>query len=58
MKSNPDKCHLITSSSDEVSMYVESKSIESTKCKKLLGIKNGNKLTLWHISEKFSLVKF
>ena len=39
MKANPDKYHLITSSSDEVSRYVENCSIKSSKYGKLFGIK-------------------
>ena len=45
MKENPDKCHLITCSSDKLSIYVENYNIKSGKCQKLLGIKIDNKLT-------------
>ena len=41
MKVNPDKCHLIKSSSNEVSIYVENSNIKSSKCEKLFD----NKLT-------------
>ena len=44
MKAIPDKCHLITSSGGEVSMYVENYNIKSSKCEKLLGIKIDNRL--------------
>ena len=39
MKANPDKCHLLTSSSDKVSICVDNCNIKSSKCEKLLGIK-------------------
>ena len=52
VKANPDKCHLITSSSDEVSIYVENYNIKSSKCEKLLGIKIDKKLNFNnHIDE-------
>ena len=44
MKANPDKCHLLTSSSDKVSICVDNYNIKSSKCEKLLGIKIYNKL--------------
>ena len=44
MKANPDKCHLVTSSSDKLSIYVDNYNIKSSKCEKLLGIKIDNKL--------------
>ena len=44
MKANPDKCHLLTSSSDKVSSCVSNYNIKSSKCEKLLGIKIDNKL--------------
>ena len=37
MKANPDKCQLITSSSDEVNKCVENYNITSSKYKKRLG---------------------
>ena len=43
-KANPGKCHLITSSNDEVSMYVENCNIKSSKCEKHISIKIENKL--------------
>ena len=52
MKAKPDKCHLIASSSDEVSICVEDYNIKSSKCKKRLGIKADNKLNFNnHIDE-------
>ena len=39
MKANPDKCHLLTISSDKVSIRVDNYDIKSSKCEKLLGIK-------------------
>ena len=44
MKANPDKCHLITASSDEVIICIENHSMKSSKCKKRLIIKVDNKL--------------
>ena len=44
MKANPDKCHLLTSSSDKVSICVDNYSIKSSKCEKRLDIKIDNKL--------------
>ena len=44
MKANPDKCHLLTSSSDKVSICVDNYNIKSSKCEKLLGTKIDNKL--------------
>ena len=39
IKVNPDKCRLMTSSGDEVSICFENYNIKSSKCDKLLGIK-------------------
>ena len=44
MKPNPDKRHLITNSSDKVSILVENYNIKISKGEKLLGIKIDNKL--------------
>ena len=44
MKANPNKCHLITGSSNEVTIYVENYIIKSSKWEKLLSIKIANKL--------------
>ena len=43
---NPEKCHLLTSSSDKVSICLDIHNIKSSKCGKLLGIKIDNKLNL------------
>ena len=43
MKENP-KWHLITSSSVEVSIFVENYNIKSSNCEKFLGVKIDNKL--------------
>ena len=32
MKANPKNCHLITSTNDEMSIYVENYNIKSSKC--------------------------
>ena len=42
MKANPDKCHLLKSSSDKVSICVDNYNIKSSKYEKLLGIKIDN----------------
>ena len=44
MRANPEKCHLLTSSSSKVSICVNNYNIENSKCEKLLGIKIDNKL--------------
>ena len=44
MEANPDNCHLLTSSSDEVSICVDNYYIKSSKCEKLLDIKIDSKL--------------
>ena len=46
MKANPDKCHLLPSSSDKVGICVDNKNIKSIKCKNILGIKIDNKLNV------------
>ena len=52
MKANPDKCYLLTSSSDKVRICVDNYNIKSSKCEKLLGIKIDNKLKLnTHVDE-------
>ena len=45
MKANPDKCHLICSTDEQISLNVENEVIKNSKCRKLLGIKFDNKLT-------------
>jgi len=39
MKANPDKCHLLTSSSSEVNITVDENLIQASSSEKLLGIK-------------------
>ena len=43
IKANPDKYHLFTNSSDEVSVCMENYNSKSSKCEKILGIKIDNK---------------
>ena len=50
MKANPDKCHLLTSSSDKVSICVDNYNMKSSKY--ILGIKIDNKLNFnTHVDE-------
>ena len=54
MKANPDKFHLLTSSSDELSIcvYKNSYNIKCSKCEKLLSLKIDNKSSFnTHIDE-------
>lgn len=44
MKANPNKFHVIKNSGDALSICVEDYSIESSKCKNILGSKSDNKL--------------
>ena len=44
MKANPDKCHLLTSSSDKESICLDNCNIKSSKCEKRLVNKIDNKL--------------
>ena len=44
MKANHDKCHLLKSSSDEVSICAGNYNIKGSKCEELLSIKIYNKL--------------
>ena len=44
MKANPDKCHLLTSSSDKVNICMNNYNIKSSKYEKRSGIKIDNKL--------------
>ena len=39
MKANPDKCHLLTSSSDKVNLILNGNLIQASTSEKLLGIK-------------------
>ena len=52
MKANPDKRHLLTSSSNKVSICVDNYNIKSSKCEKILDIKIANKLNFnTHVDE-------
>ena len=44
MKANKDKCHLIVSSNEHVSMKLDNIEIENSNCKRLLGVKIDSKL--------------
>ena len=44
MKANKDKCHLIVSSDEHVSMKLEKIEIEGSNCERLLGVKIDSKL--------------
>ena len=46
MKANPDKCHLICSTDNQISLSIEGEVIKNNKYRKLLGIKFDNRLTL------------
>ena len=44
MKANQDKCHLIVSKNENISMYISAFEIKNTNCEKLLGIKVDSRL--------------
>ena len=44
MKANQDKCHLIVSKNENISMHTGPFEIKSTNCEKLLGIKVDSRL--------------
>ena len=44
MKSNPDKCHLLVSTTDNVAIRIGNLQIENSKREKLLGMHFDNKL--------------
>ena len=44
MKANPDKCHFLCNSNNEVSLTIETQKIKNSKFEKLLGIKLDSKL--------------
>ena len=52
MKANPDKCHLLKSSSNKVSICVDNCNIKSSKYEKLLCIEIDNKLNLMRYVRK------
>ena len=45
MKANPDKCHFLMSSDENINLMIEDHAISNSKCQKLLGIKIDNKLS-------------
>lgn len=45
MKANPDKCHLICSTDDQIGLTIKNEVIKNSKCRKVLGIKFDNRLT-------------
>ena len=52
IKSNADKCHLLVSSNEKVTIQIGSHEIANTKRQKLLGVHLGSKLSFdCHISE-------
>ena len=54
MKSNADKCHLLVSSNEKVTIETGSHEIANTKREKLLGVHLGSGLLFdYHISEIF-----
>ena len=44
MKANKDKCHLIASRNEQVSMKLDNIEIENSNCERLLGVKIDSKL--------------
>ena len=44
MKANQDKCHLIGSKNENISMHIVPFEIKNTNCEKLLGIKVNSRL--------------
>ena len=52
MKSNPDKCHLLVSTNDNVAIRIGNFQTENNKREKLLGTQFDNKLSFdYHLSE-------
>ena len=52
LKSNAEKCHLLVSANDRVSMYVDGFKIDKSDTEKLLGVKFDKKFTFDdHISD-------
>ena len=57
LKTNVDKCHLLVSSSDAVSLIVSEYDVKNNECEKLLGVKFDNKLTFEkHINDIYRKV--
>ena len=58
MKSNPDKCHSLVSTNDNVKIRIGNFQIENTKREKLLGIQFDNKLSFnYHLSAAGTIVR-
>ena len=60
MKSNPDKCHLLVSTNDNVIIRIGNFQIENTKREKLLGIQFDNTIIIYQkyaktLAENFML---
>ena len=45
MKADPDKCHFLMSSDENINLIIEDQAISNSNCQKLLGIKIDNKLS-------------
>ena len=57
LKSNADKCHLVISSNESVTLHVGEYDIKNSKCEKLLGVKLAWKLKFsksWWTTKCFS----
>ena len=46
MKSNPDKCHLLVSSSEKIRMEIGDFDRKSSTCEKLLGVRFENRFNI------------
>ena len=58
MKSNPDKCHSLVSTNDNVKIRIGNFQIENTNREKLLGIQFDNKLSFnYHLSAAGTIVR-
>ena len=53
MKSNPDKCHLLVSTNDNVKIRIGNFQIENTKREKFLGMQFDNKLYFDYHFQKY-----
>ena len=53
MVANADKCHLLTSTSEEVSVKIENEIIQNSLQEKLIGILTDNRLTFEPYVENF-----
>ena len=58
MKSNADKCHLLVSSNEKVTIKIGSHEISNTNCKKVLGVHLDSCLSFhYHVSEICALAR-